>query len=168
MQIKPPAQLPNHAREALIATRSSRRRRRWPWALGGLAIALVAALAFALLAWPRGALRLDASGLPQVQLPRLAGSLVRVSLQGQDGVSIPVILRQDGTVWPMRRVIPGTRLFAEAVFRRPRGSAGSPDAHGRFGWSWSRPRHSSRRAGCGSRPERRYGCGSTGRCARSR
>ena len=119
MQIKPPAQLPDHAREVLIAARSSRRRRRWPWALGGLAIALAAALAFALLAWPRGALRLDATGLPQVQLPRLAGNLVRVSLRSEDGTSIPVIVRRDGTVWPTRRVIPGTRLFAEAVFRRP-------------------------------------------------
>ena len=119
MQIKPPAQLPDRAREVLIAARSSRRRRRWPWALGGLAIALAAALAFALLAWPRGALRLDATGLPQVQLPRLAGNLVRVSLRSEDGTSIPVIVRRDGTVWPTRRVIPGTRLFAEAVFRRP-------------------------------------------------
>ena len=119
MQIKPPAQLPDHAREVLIAARSSRRRRRWPWALGGLAIAIAAALAVALLAWPRGALRLDATGLPQVQLPRLAGNLVRVSLRSEDGTSIPVIVRRDGTVWPTRRVIPGTRLFAEAVFRRP-------------------------------------------------
>ena len=119
MQIKPPAQLPNLARPALIAARSSRRRRRWPWALGTLAIALVAALAFAFLAWPRGALRLDRSGLPQVQLPRLAGRLVRVSLQSEDGASIPVIVRRDGTFWPARRVIPGTHLVAEAVFRRP-------------------------------------------------
>jgi L,D-transpeptidase catalytic domain len=119
MQVKPPTQLPNHARPALIAARSSRRRRRWPWVLGTLAIALVAAVAFALLAWPRGALRLDATGLPQVQLPRLAGSLVRVSLQSEDGASIPVVVGRDGIVRPTRRVIPGTRLFAEAVFRRP-------------------------------------------------
>ncbi len=118
MQIKPPAQLFPRARPALVAARSSRRRR-WPWALGSLAIALVAALAFVLLAWPRGALRLDAAGLPQVQLPRLAGRLVRVSVRSADGAPIPVTVRRDGTLWPTRRVIPGTRLFAEAVFRRP-------------------------------------------------
>jgi hypothetical protein len=87
--------------------------------LGSVAVILVAALAYVLLAWPRGTLRVDEVGLPQAQLPRLAGSLARVSLRSADGVPIPVALRPDGTLWPTRRVSPGTRLFAEAVFRRP-------------------------------------------------
>jgi L,D-transpeptidase-like protein len=98
-----------------------RRRRRWPWALGSVAIVIVAAVAYALLAWPRGTLRVDAVGLPQVQLPRLAGRLLRVSVRSADGSPIPVAVRPDGTLWPTRRVTPGTRLFAEAVFRRPSG-----------------------------------------------
>ncbi|HSS72126.1 MAG TPA: L,D-transpeptidase family protein [Gaiellaceae bacterium] len=96
-----------------------RRRRRWPWVLGSVAVMLVAGLAYVLLAWPRGTLAVDEAGLPQVQLQRLAGSLLRVSVRSADGAPVPVALRPDGTLWPTRRVIPGTRLFAEAVFRRP-------------------------------------------------
>src|SRR5581483_8726665 len=93
-----------------------RRRRRWPWVLGSVAAMIVAALAYARLAWPDGTLRVDRAGLPQVQLPRFAGSLLRVSLQSADGRPIPVVARPDGTLWPTRRVVPGTRLLAEAVF----------------------------------------------------
>src|SRR6478672_11892511 len=96
-----------------------RRRRRWPWVLGSVTVTLVAGLAYVVLAWPRGTLAVDEAGLPQVQLQRLAGSLLRISVRSADGAPVPVALRPDGTLWPTRRVVPGTRLFAEAVFRRP-------------------------------------------------
>jgi hypothetical protein len=108
MQIKPRRPLPTRAGPALVVARSSRRRRRWPWVLGSAALILVGALAYVSLAWPRGTLRVDEVGLPQVQLPRLAGPLVRVSVRSGDGTLIPVPLRPDGTLWPRRRVIPGT------------------------------------------------------------
>jgi hypothetical protein len=118
MRITPNAPLPR-ARPVLVPGRSARTRRRWPWALGGVALVLVAALAFVLFAWPSGGLHVNGVGLPQVQRARLAGGLVRVSLRAANGASIPVRLRHDGTLWPTRRVVPGTRLVAEAVFRRP-------------------------------------------------
>jgi peptidoglycan hydrolase-like protein with peptidoglycan-binding domain len=96
-----------------------RRRRRWPWALGALAALGVAALAFAFFAWPRGGLGLGPTGLPQVHPPSFGGSLVRISVRSADGASIPVSLRRNGTLWPTRRVTPGTRLLVEVVFRRP-------------------------------------------------
>src|SRR5436190_16092796 len=97
------------------------RRRRWPWvlALGSAAVIVVAVLAYAALAWPRGSLRVGDAGLPEVRLPRFAGSLGQVSVRRADGALIPIAVRPDGTLWPKRRVIPGTRLFVEAVFRRP-------------------------------------------------
>jgi hypothetical protein len=119
MQIKSRGPLPNRAEPGIVVAGSSRGLRRWPWVLGSAAVILVGAVAYVLLAWRRGSLRVDEVGLPQVQLPRLAGPLVRVSVRRADGALIPVALRPDGTLWPRRRVIPGTRLFVEAVFRRP-------------------------------------------------
>jgi peptidoglycan hydrolase-like protein with peptidoglycan-binding domain len=103
----------------LVAARTSRPRR-WPWAVGGAALAIVVAVGLVFFAWPRGTLGVGSASLPQVHLPRLAGSLGRVSLRNADGDSIPVSLRADGTVWPLRPIPAGTRLVAEAVFRRPR------------------------------------------------
>ena len=104
----------------LIATRPPSRRRRWPWALGGVIVAVAIAAGVVLLAWPNGRLAVGSASLPQVDVPRLGGSLVRVSLRDGNGNAIPVSLHRDGTVWPLRAVTPGTPLVAEAVFRRPR------------------------------------------------
>lgn len=110
-----------HRDSGIIVAGSSRGPRRWPWALAlaGAVLVLVAALAYVGLAWPHGSLRVDEVGLPQVQLPRLGGRLVRVSVRREDGAPIPVVLRPDGTLWPRRRVVPGTRLIVVAVFGRP-------------------------------------------------
>ena len=104
---------------SLLVTKAAPRRRVWPWALGGVAAVCLAALAFAFFAWPSGGLRVDANGLPQVQQPRLSGDLVALSLHDAAGRTIPVELRPDGTLRPGRPVPAGTRLEAEAVFRRP-------------------------------------------------
>ncbi len=114
-----PVARPPRPRPLFADARSPRRRRRWPWGLAAAAAVLAAALTLAYVAWPRGSLRLDATGLPQVRGPRLAGTLVRVSVRSGAGVSIPVELRRDGTLRPTRPVLPGTRLVVEAVFRRP-------------------------------------------------
>ena len=81
---------------------------------------LAAAVGLVLFAWPRGSLTVGGAALPRVHASGLAGSVVSVSLRSEDGRPIPVSLRQDGTVWPLRPVPAGTHLVAEAVFRRPR------------------------------------------------
>jgi lipoprotein-anchoring transpeptidase ErfK/SrfK len=96
----------------------TRRRRRWPWALGLVAAVGLAALAFGYFAWPRGGLVVDRAGIARVTRPSLGGA-VRVSVRAVDGTVIPVVVRSDGTVWPRRRVAPGTRMIVDAVFRRP-------------------------------------------------
>lgn len=121
MQVTPRARsvLERSSLGLFVGRTARKRRRRWPWALGALAAVAVAALAFAFFAWPRGALGLDPAGLAQLRRPSFGGSLVRVSVRSADGASIPVSLRRDGTLWPTRRVAPGTRLFVEVVFGRP-------------------------------------------------
>jgi hypothetical protein len=104
---------------SLLVTKAATRRRMWPWALAAVAVVCVAALAFAFFAWPSGSLGTGASGLPQVRQPRWSGDLVSLSLHDAAGRAIPVDLRPDGTVRPRRAIPAGTRLEAEAVFRRP-------------------------------------------------
>ena len=72
----------------------------------------------ATVALPQGSLRIDAAGLPQVHAPRFSGRLVSVSVRTADGAPVPVEVGTDGTLRPTSRVVPGTRLVAEAVFRR--------------------------------------------------
>jgi hypothetical protein len=104
---------------SLLVTKAVPRRRIWPWALMAVLVVCLGALAFAFFAWPSGGLRVDASGLPQVQQPRFSGDLVRVSLHDAAGTAIPVDLRRDGTLRARRPIPAGTRLVAEATFRRP-------------------------------------------------
>ncbi|HEY7605009.1 MAG TPA: L,D-transpeptidase family protein [Gaiellaceae bacterium] len=104
---------------SLLVTKAVPRRRVWPWAVAALVAVCLGALAFAFFAWPTGGLRVDANGLPQVQQPRFAGDLVGLSLHDGAGKAIPVDLRPDGTLRPRRPVAAGTRLVAEATFRRP-------------------------------------------------
>jgi hypothetical protein len=104
---------------SLLATKAVPRRRVWPWALAAVGVLCLGALAFAFFAWPSGGLGVDADGLPQIQQPRFSGDLVRLSLHDAAGKAIPVDLRPDGTLRPTRPVPAGTRLVAEATFRRP-------------------------------------------------
>jgi len=102
----------------LVAARPPSRRR-WLWVLGGAVVAVAIAVGAVFFAWPKASLAVGSTSLPKVHVPRLSGSLVRVSLHDGTGKSIPVSLHRDGTVWPLRAVAPGTPLVAEAVFRRP-------------------------------------------------
>ena len=95
-----------------------RRRRRWPWAVGLVVPLVLAALAFGHFAWPAGGLAVDSAGLARVSRPSLGGSL-RITASTAAGTAIPVKVRSDGTIWPRRRVVPGTRILVEAVFERP-------------------------------------------------
>ncbi len=96
-----------------------RRRRRWPWVVLGLVVALaLAALGAGRYAWPSGALAADPDALARLAKPTL-GNGVRVSVHTTDGTAVPVSVRSDGTVWPREPVVPGTRLLVEADFRRP-------------------------------------------------
>jgi L,D-transpeptidase catalytic domain/Putative peptidoglycan binding domain len=87
--------------------------------LAGIAAVLAVAVGLVLFAWPKGTLAVGGDSLPRVHLPRLGGNLVSVSLRNAGGAPIPVALHRDGTVWPRRPIPAGTRLVAEAVFRRP-------------------------------------------------
>jgi lipoprotein-anchoring transpeptidase ErfK/SrfK len=96
-----------------------RRRRRWPWIVGFVVVAVaLAALAYGYSSWPRGGLAADPAALARVSKPTFGGS-TSVSVHTDDGTAVPVSLRSDGTLWPLRRVDPGTRLEVEAVFHRP-------------------------------------------------
>jgi peptidoglycan hydrolase-like protein with peptidoglycan-binding domain len=96
-----------------------RPRRRWPWAVGLLVVAVVlAALAFGYFAWPRGSLVADPVALARISGPSLGGKL-RVSARTDGGTAIPVSVRSDGTIWPEGRVAPGTGMVVEADFERP-------------------------------------------------
>ena len=96
------------------------RRRRWPWVLGAAVALALAALGFAFFAWPSASVVVSATGLPQVKSPTFGGTLESVSLRDASGTTIPVRVQPDGTLLPTRRVTPGTTLFVETVFRRPR------------------------------------------------
>jgi lipoprotein-anchoring transpeptidase ErfK/SrfK len=96
-----------------------RRRRRWPWVVVGLVLALVAAaLAYGYFSWPRGGLAADPAALARLSKPSF-GSTVKVSAHSDDGAAVPVAIRSDGTIWPLRRIAPGTALTVAAVFQRP-------------------------------------------------
>jgi len=122
MQVKP------RQRQAYTITRvgpyaggssPGRRRRRWPWVVAGLVVAAgLAALAFGYFSWPRGGLAVDPAALARVSKPSF-GSSTRVSVHTDDGTAVPVSVRSDGTLWPLRPIAPGTGLTVEAVFHRP-------------------------------------------------
>ena len=91
---------------------------KWLVVLGAVVVVIVAALAAARFAWPSASISAEADGLPTVHVPALAGKVVRVSLHDARGNEIPVELRDD-VFRPAVPVVAGSRLFAEAVVRRP-------------------------------------------------
>ncbi len=107
-------------RPLATARRAPRRTRRWPWvaAAGGL-LAVAAALAYAVFAWPRGGASLDPEALVRVHRPAFGTSGIRIRAQTERGRAVPVSLHRDGSVWPAVRVPAGERLSVEVVFRRP-------------------------------------------------
>jgi len=100
-------------------SREPHSRRLWPWTLLAIVAVCGAALGYAAFAWPSGSFGVDSEGLPHVRQPKFSGDLVALSLRDANRATIPVQLQRDGTVRPTRRVPAGTRLVAEAVFRRP-------------------------------------------------
>jgi L,D-transpeptidase catalytic domain len=99
--------------------RPVRRRRRWPWVLGALAAAAAGVLAAGYFAWPNGSIGLGPTGLPQVHRPSFGATLTHVSVRDARNLAVPVVVSSDGTIRPRKRITAGTRLFVEAVFRRP-------------------------------------------------
>src|SRR3954451_20090967 len=88
------------------------------WGLAALAVAAVAAIAVAYFTWPTASISAEPDGLPTVNVPSLAGKVVRVSLHDAKGREIPVALRDD-VFRPAAKIPAGARLPAEAVIRRP-------------------------------------------------
>jgi L,D-transpeptidase catalytic domain len=106
------------SRPAVLAS-VRHRRRRWPWALGAGAALVLAALGLARFAWPSATIAVAGTGLPEARSQSFANRLARISVRDASGTVIPVRVRADGTLWPTHALAPGTRLFVEAVFRRP-------------------------------------------------
>jgi len=95
-----------------------RRRRRWPWALGAIAVLVAAALVFAWLAWPKAGLAASPIGLARLSQPSFGGTTRQITAQTEDGRSIPVTLR-NGVLWPKQKVEAGTRLRIDVLVKRP-------------------------------------------------
>jgi peptidoglycan hydrolase-like protein with peptidoglycan-binding domain len=96
-------------------------RRRWPRALlGAGVVVLIAALAFAALAfvWSRPSIVADAAALARVDLPITKGTIESVKAVGPNGREIPVTVR-DGRLWPLVSLAPGEQVSVEVVLRRP-------------------------------------------------
>jgi hypothetical protein len=90
------------------------------WLLTALALSLVAAAACgaALLAWPAGTIGSSSDGLAEISLPGFAGHVEHVDVTDSSGKPVPVQLRRD-TIWPSRKLAPGTTLTVTASLRRP-------------------------------------------------
>ena len=73
----------------LVVSRSTPKRRRWPWLVGGAVLAVAIAAGLVFFAWPNGSLSVGRASLPRVHEPGLAGDLERVSLRDQQGRAIP-------------------------------------------------------------------------------
>src|SRR5262249_26600153 len=94
-------------------------RRRWPWVLGAVAALVLAVLAVARFAWPSATIGVADTGLPKVPSQSFGNRVESISVRDATGAAIPVRARADGTLWPTHRVVAGTKLFVEAVVRRP-------------------------------------------------
>ena len=98
---------------------AARRRRRWPWVVLGLVVALaLGLLAAGRFAWPSGGLATDPDALARISTPSL-GNGVRLSAHTPNGNAVPVTVREDGTVWPRIPITPGTHVLVVADFKRP-------------------------------------------------
>jgi hypothetical protein len=90
------------------------------WVVSTLAVALVvvAVGAAALLAWPTVAVAGSETGLASVSLPGFSGHVQTLSVTGNEGKPLPVVLRR-GTVWPRERVPAGEHVTVTVQVKRP-------------------------------------------------
>ena len=81
-------------------------------------VAVVAALAVALLAWPNAKLLASSDALARVTLPGFAGRVTAVDVRAADGSAVPVRTRA-GQLWPVNQLAGGARLTVDVTVRRP-------------------------------------------------
>jgi hypothetical protein len=81
-------------------------------------LAVVAALAIAVLAWPQARLLASSDALARVTLPGFAGRVTAIGVRAADGSAVPVRSRQ-GQLWPVNQLAPGARLTVAVTVRRP-------------------------------------------------
>jgi lipoprotein-anchoring transpeptidase ErfK/SrfK len=100
------------------------------WAILGLVIATVVAVAGAAVLWSGATLQPDSTALARVHLQPFAGKLVSASASAPDGRPIPLV-RVSGRLTPRDLLAPGETVSVDVVVRRPSW----------LGWALGKERH---------------------------
>ena len=95
-----------------------RRRGRVLWAILGLLLAVVVAVAAVAILWSGATLATDSRALARVDLQPFAGKLVSATASAPDGSAIPLV-RHGVRLTPQRLVAPGETVSIDVIIRRP-------------------------------------------------
>jgi peptidoglycan hydrolase-like protein with peptidoglycan-binding domain len=100
-----------------------RRRRRWPWAVAGVFLVLVAgavaAAAYVRTQFPATRLASAAQALARVQTSGWGTKIISVRATADDGSSVPVRTTAKGWIWPKGMLDPGNTIHIAIVVQRP-------------------------------------------------
>jgi hypothetical protein len=98
-----------------------RRRGRVLWAILGLLLAVVVAVAAAAILWSGATLATDSRARARVDLQPVAGKLVSATASAPDGSAIPLV-RRGARLTPQQLVAPRETVSIDVIIRRPRWS----------------------------------------------
>jgi peptidoglycan hydrolase-like protein with peptidoglycan-binding domain len=93
-------------------------RRGVAWAILGLIVAIVVAIAAAAILWSAATLAPDSSALARIKLQPFAGKLVSATAAGPNGQPIALV-RRAGRLTPRELLTPGETVSVDVVVRRP-------------------------------------------------
>ena len=100
-----------------------KRRRRWPWAIAGVLLVLVAgavaAGAYVRTQFPKSRLASAPQALARVQTSGWGTRIVSVRATTLDGTPVPVRTTARGWIWPKGMLHPGQRIEIAIVVKRP-------------------------------------------------